>query len=303
MNTFYVKNNPDFYLMSTRIRKDIIEMLYKAGSGHPGGSLSWIEIGNYLFFESDFSLEDSFVLSKGHGVPTLYSVLKHLGIIEPESLDTLRKADMESPRGESRNLQGHPSTKTPGIEVSTGSLGTGICIALGKADALKTTYGKKDGRKVFVVTGDGEHQTEELWAAVRDAGKNKLDNLIVYVDHNGLQIDGPVDDVSSIYPLADKYLANNWRVIGKEQKLTERKDNHLLGGHDYRWLKKAWEFAMSHEEKPTVIIANTVKGAGIPFMENRAGWHGKAPGEREYREAMGHLKMLEERCIELGGVV
>jgi len=303
MNTFYIKNNPDFYLLSTQIRKDIIEMLYKAGSGHPGGSLSWVEIGNYLFFEARTSLEDRFVLSKGHGVPTLYSILKHLGITEPESLDTLRKADMESPRGESRNLQGHPSTKTPGIEVSTGSLGTGIGIAVGKADALKTIYGKKDERKVFVVTGDGEHQTEELWAAVRDAGKNKLDNLIVYVDHNGLQIDGCVEDISSIYPLGKKYQANNWQVVGREVRLRKRKNNYLLGGHDYRWLDQAWEFAMVQKEKPTVIIANTIKGAGIPFMENQLGWHGKAPGEKEYKEATDHLKMLEEACIRLGGVV
>lgn len=309
MNSSYIETNPEFYLLSTQIRKDIIDMLYKAGSGHPGGSLSWVEIGNYLFFEGgmrvfgdDPEKNDRFVLSKGHGVPTLYSILKHLNIIEPEKLDTLRKADMESPKGESKNLQGHPSIKTPGIEVSTGSLGTGIGIAVGKADALKTRYGSKDERKVFVLTGDGEHQTEELWAAVRDAGKNKLDNLIVYVDHNGLQIDGPVEEVSSIYPLREKYQANNWHVVGEESKLTERKKDYQPEVHEYRWLAYSWERAMTQEEKPTVIIANTVKGAGIPFMENQAGWHGKAPGEKEYKDAMEHLKKLEEECKRLIGV-
>ncbi|NIO19724.1 MAG: transketolase [Candidatus Aenigmarchaeota archaeon] len=309
MNSSYIKIEPKFYLTSTQIRKDIIDMLYKAESGHPGGSLSWVEIGNYLFldggmkvFADDPEKRDRFVLSKGHGVPTLYSILKHLNIIEPGKLDTLRKADMESPRGESNNLQGHPSIKTPGIEVSTGSLGTGIGIAVGKADALKTRYGSKDERKVFVVTGDGEHQTEELWAAVRDAGKNKLNNLIVYVDHNGLQIDGCVEDISSIYPLREKYKANNWHVVGTEVRFRERKKDYQPEGHDYNWLIDSWTRAQTQEEKPTVIIANTVKGAGIPFMENQVGWHGKAPGKKEYKEAIEHLKKLEKECISLIGV-
>lgn len=313
MNRSYIKINPAFYLRSTQIREDIIEMLYKAGSGHPGGSLSWVEIGNYLFlwggmktFTDDPEKSDRFILSKGHGAPTLYSILNHLNIIEPEKLDTLRKADMESPKGESKNLQGHPSIKTPGIEVSSGSLGTGICIAVGKADALKTKYGRRDKRKVFVVTGDGEHQTEEMWAAVRDAGKNKLNNLIVYVDHNGLQIDGRVEYVSSIYPLAEKYRAYNWHVIGRETKLKERERDYHAEGHDYNWLVYSLmraQDAQKEEEKPTVIIANTIKGAGVPFMENQPEWHGKAPGEKEYEEAMKYLKKLEEECIKLGGVV
>ncbi len=311
MESSYLERNPIAYLRSTEIRKYIIEMLYRAGSGHPGGSLSCVEILNHLYFgggmnynpnDPEWEGRDRFVLSKGHAVPALYAVFTLLGWLKEEDLWNLRKADMESPKGESRYIQGHPSTKTKGIEVSTGSLGTGFSIAVGKADALKTKYGKKDWRKVIVLAGDGEQQAEDVWAAVRCAGNWGLDNIIVLVDYNGLQIDGPVERVSPISPLADKYKTNKWHVIGEEIPWEERGKHPLLNGHDFEWLKKATKEARK-QDKPTVIIANTVKGFGVPFMENNPEWHGKAPGEKEYREAMKYLNKLEEECNKLLGMV
>jgi len=311
MKSSYLRRNPRAYLRSTKMRKFIIEMLYRAGSGHPGGSLSCVEILNHLYFEGgmnyggnshEWEKRDRFILSKGHAVPALYSVFTLLGWLKEEELWNLRKADMKSPKGESRYIQGHPSTKTKGIEVSTGSLGTGFSIAVGKADALKTKYGKKDRRKVVVLAGDGEHQAEDVWAAVRDAGNLKLNNLIVWVDYNGLQIDGSVEVVSSVSPLTDKYRANKWHVIGEEIPWEERGKYPLLNGHDFEWLKRANTEARK-QDRPTVIIANTVKGFGVPFMENDPDWHGKAPGEEEYREAMKHLNELERECMKLLGMV
>ena len=307
MNTFYLKKDPEGYLISTQIRKYIVDMLYNAGSGHPGGSLSWVEIGNDLFFMGGMSYNredpewegrDRFVISKGHGVPTLYAIETMTGWLEEDDLRNLRKADMESPKGKSRFIQGHPSAKTPGIEVSTGSLGAGLCIAVGIADGLKTKYGKKDFRKVIVVTGDGEHQAEELWAGVRDAGNMKLDNLIVYVDHNCLQIDGCIEDISSIYPLSKKYQAYKWHVIGREIGLNKRRKQSLPDGHDFEWLEKA-NLEARKQDKPTVIIANTIKGFGVPFMENNVDWHGKAPNDEQHEEAMRYLGKLEEECKKL----
>jgi len=307
MDNSYLKRDPEGYLFSTKIRQYVIDMIHKAGSGHPGGSLSWVEIGNHLYFmkgmnhdkhNREWDERDRFVLSKGHGVPTWYAIAKMIGWLGEEDLEKLRKADMDSPKGESRYIQGHPSSKTKGIEVSTGSLGTGLCIAVGSADGLKTKYGKKDSRKVIVVCGDGEHQAEEVWAAVRDAGNLKLNNLIVYVDHNGLQIDGCIEDISCIYPLQDKYKAYKWHVIGKETRLNRRRKGSLPKGHDFDWLRKANSEARE-QEKPTVIIANTIKGFGVPFMENNADWHGKAPGDEDHKKAMEHLKKLEKECQKL----
>jgi transketolase len=309
MNTSYLKIDPEGYLLSTQIRKYIIEMLHRAGSGHPGGSLSWVEIGNDLYLRGglNYSREDwewegrdRFYLSKGHGVPTYYAIATIIGWLEEDDLWNLRKADMESPRGESRHLQGHPSTKTPGIEASTGSLGTGLCIAVGDADKLKTKYGKKSP-KVIVLTGDGEHQTEELWPAVRDAGNLRLDNIIVYIDHNCLQIDGRVEDVSSIYPLKEKYLAYKWNVIGEEVKMDERGEGYFPEGHDLKWLAKA-NIRARESDKPTFIIANTRKGFGVSYMEDNADWHGNAPKKKEQRDiAIRDLEILEKECKRLLG--
>jgi transketolase len=307
MDTSYLKIDPKGYLISTKIRKYVIDMLYEAGSGHPGGSLSWVEIGNDLYFrgglvynEHDPNWEgrDRFVLSKGHGVPTLYAIYAILGWLSEEDLRTLRKADMEMPKGKTRYLQGHPSTKNIGIEASTGSLGSGIGVAVGKAYALKIKHGKKSP-KVIVVCGDGEHQTEELWAAIREAGNLKLDNLIVYVDHNGLQIDGAVENISSIYPLAEKYKVHKWNVIGREIPFSERSNIFFLEGHDLKWLREANKEARKEEKKPTVIIANTIKGFGVQFMENNPEWHGKAPNKEQRDEAISYLNKLEEECKKL----
>lgn len=249
--------------ISRDIRRDIVSMLTDAGSGHPGGSLSAVELMVGLYFSRmHFDPKnpkdpnrDYFVLSKGHVCPVLYAVLAELQCISGAELCTLRKTGSR--------LQGHPAKdkELPGIEVSTGSLGYGLSIGAGIAIGLKA---EKRQNRVYVLMGDGEQQEGSIWEAAMSAGHFKLDNLCGIVDFNGLQIDGRVQDIMNIDPLADKYRAFGWNVID-------------INGHDLKEVLSAYDQAGKTKGKPTVIIARTVKGKGVSFMENIADWHGKAP--------------------------
>ncbi len=262
--------------VANNIRKDIIKMTAEAGSGHPGGSLSCVEILVSLYFsvmnhkpeDPEWEGRDRFVLSKGHAAPALYAVLARSGYFPLEELATLRKLNSR--------LQGHPHRKSlPGIEASTGSLGQGFSIAVGMALGLKS-----DGRpnKVYVLLGDGEIQEGQVWEAANTASHYKLDNLIAILDHNGLQIDGHVKDVMNIYPIEKKWEAFGWDVITVDD------------GHDFEKLLAAFEKAKQQKGRPTIIIANTVKGKGVSFMENRAEWHGKAPTKEQAEIALRELE-------------
>ncbi|MBU1355886.1 MAG: transketolase [Candidatus Edwardsbacteria bacterium] len=263
--------------IARQIRRDIIEMTYKAGSGHPGGSLSSADIMAVLYFDimkhdpknPKWEQRDRFFLSKGHACPVLYAALAESGYFPKKHLATFRHLGSL--------LQGHPhSLKTPGIEMSSGSLGQGLSIAAGTALGLKM-----DGNKarVFCLMGDGELQEGQIWEAAMAAGHFKLNNLIGIVDYNNLQIDGPVEKVMGLAPLADKWRAFRWNVIE-------------VNGHDIARIKKAFIKAGQSKIKPTVIIARTVKGKGVSFMENQAGWHGRAPNREEYAKAMKELNSL-----------
>ncbi|MCD6590455.1 MAG: transketolase [Candidatus Aenigmarchaeota archaeon] len=262
--------------VANNIRKDIIKMTAEAGSGHPGGSLSCVEILVSLYFsvmnhkpeDPEWEGRDRFVLSKGHAAPALYAVLARSGYFPLEELATLRKLNSR--------LQGHPHRKSlPGIEASTGSLGQGFSIAVGMALGLKS-----DSRpnKVYVLLGDGEIQEGQVWEAANTASHYKLDNLIAILDHNGLQIDGHVKDVMNIYPIEKKWEAFGWDVITVDD------------GHDFEKLLAAFEKAKQQKGRPTIIIANTVKGKGVSFMENRAEWHGKAPTKEQAEIALRELE-------------
>ncbi|MDI3534598.1 MAG: transketolase [Thermosediminibacterales bacterium] len=264
--------------IALQVRKDIVEMTYHAGSGHPGGSLSAVEIMVSLYFSvmkvdpknPDWEDRDRFVLSKGHACPVLYSVLARKGFFSPEDLKTLRKFGS--------HLQGHPSRlKTPGVEVSAGSLGQGLSVANGIAIGAKML--NKDIR-VYCLMGDGEIQEGSVWEAAMTAGHRKLDNLVAIVDYNNLQIDGWVEDVKGLAPLADKWRSFRWHVIG-------------IDGHDFDQILSAFNEAEQTKGCPTVILAETVKGKGISFMENKAEWHGKAPNRQEYIEALEELGFLK----------
>lgn len=257
------------------IRIDIVKMTGKAGSGHPGGSLSAADIVAALYFgdvlrvrpgEPDWPNRDRFVLSKGHAAPVLYAALARKGFFPVEWLDTLRQ--LGSP------LQGHPDCKqVPGVEVSTGSLGQGLSMAVGMALAGK--LGRKD-YKVWVLLGDGECQEGQVWEAAMAASHYKLDNLIAIVDHNGLQIDGKTEDVMSVDPLGDKFKAFGWQVLS-------------VDGHNIPSLMEVFGQAMGVKDKPTVIVAETVKGKGVSFMENQKDWHGKAPDAAQLEQALKEL--------------
>jgi len=256
------------------VRADIIRMTEAAGSGHPGGSLSAVEIVTSLFFnvlkvrpqETDWSERDRFILSKGHACPVLYSVMARRGYFPVDELLTLRKLDSR--------LQGHPSMKTlPGLETSSGSLGQGLSISNGLALAAKLD--NKEYR-VYCLMGDGELQEGQIWEAVMTAAHYKLDNVCAIIDYNNLQIDGKVEDVKNITPLKDKWLSFNWHVIE-------------VDGHDLSQILKAYEEAKKEKDKPTVIIAQTIKGKGVSFMENAAGWHGKAPNKEELQKALQEI--------------
>ena len=262
--------------IANEVRKGIVTSVHSAKAGHPGGSLSAADILTYLYFEEmnvnpqdDKNPDrDRFVLSKGHAAPALYSVLAHKGFFPVEDLVTLRHIGSY--------LQGHPDMKgIPGVDMSTGSLGQGVSAAVGMAIA-----GKLDNKDytVYALLGDGEIQEGQVWEAAMLAGHRKLDNLVVIVDNNGLQIDGNIADVNSPYPIDKKFEAFNFEVINLED------------GHDFAQIAEAIKKAKAVVGKPAAIIAKTVKGKGVSFMENQAGWHGVAPNDEQYAAAMAELE-------------
>lgn len=260
--------------ISRNIRISIIKAVHSAGSGHPGGSLSAADILTTLFFQemnvdaSNPKMEDrdKFILSKGHAAPVLYSTLAEKGFFPKEELLTLRKINSK--------MQGHPDmNKVPGVEMSTGSLGQGFSVAGGVAMANKMD--KKNGR-VYVLLGDGELQEGLVWESAMSSAHYKLDNLVAFVDWNGLQIDGNNDDVMTVKPIDKKFESFGWNVIS-------------IDGHDFNQITEALDAARKFKGKPTMIIAKTVKGKGVSFMEGNAGWHGKAPNEEEAKKAIEEL--------------
>ena len=276
-------NNLEREKMANEIRKDIVTAVHSAKSGHPGGSLSSADIFTYLYFEEmnvdpanpKWEDRDRFVLSKGHVAPGLYSTLAEKGYFPKEDLKTLRHTGSY--------LQGHPDMKhIPGVDMSSGSLGQGVSVAVGMAAAGK--YDKKDYR-VYTLTGDGEIQEGQIWEAAMWAGHRKLDNLVVIVDNNNLQIDGSVEDVCSPYPIDKKFEAFNFHVIN-------------IDGNDFDQIRAAFKEARETKGMPTAIIAKTVKGKGVSFMENAAGWHGKAPNDEEYEIAMADLEKAGEALCQ-----
>lgn len=276
--------NLELQKIANTVRKDIVTAVHAAKSGHPGGSLSSADIMIYLYYEEmknidpenpDKSDRDRFVLSKGHCAPALYSVLAEKGFFPVEDLKTLRHVGSM--------LQGHPNMlDVPGVDMSTGSLGQGISAAVGMAMSAKI-YG--DSYRTFTLLGDGETEEGQVWEAAMFAGNHGLDNLVAIVDNNNLQIDGPITEVNSPYPLDKKFAAFNWHVI------------NVADGNDFEQLRAAFTEAASVKGMPTVIICKTVKGKGVSFMENQVGWHGKAPSDEEYAKAMAELeKAGEELC-------
>ncbi|MEE0596246.1 MAG: transketolase [Agathobacter sp.] len=264
---------------ANEVRKNIVTAVYHAHSGHPGGSLSAADILTYLYFE-EMNIDpknpkkadrDRFVLSKGHAAPEWYSVLAERGYFDKEELKGLRHVGCF--------LQGHPDMKhTPGVDMSSGSLGQGISAAVGMALA-----GKMDNAsyRVYTLLGDGEIQEGQVWEAAMLAANHKLDNLVVIVDNNNLQIDGTIEDVNSPYPIDEKFKAFKFHVIN-------------INGNDFQDIERAFQEAREHSGQPTAIIAKTVKGKGVSFMENQVGWHGKAPNEEEYQIAMRDLEKAGE---------
>ena len=250
--------------ISKKVRKDIIQMIYEAKSGHPGGSLSCTDILVYLYFKEMDLKKDKFILSKGHAAPALYSVLSQKGIIDKKELKTLRKA--------TGSLEGHPCIKTKGVEVSTGSLGQGLSVANGFALAKKLD--KKPGY-VYVLLGDGELEEGQVWEALMTANKYKLDNLVIIVDYNGLQIDGSIEEVKTLDNLEEKIESFGINVI-------------CCDGHNMTQIGLALAEAKENSTA-TCILANTIKGKGVSFMENSASWHGKCPSEDEYKKAIEEL--------------
>ena len=276
-------NKSELQRAANEVRKGIITAVHGAKAGHPGGSLSAADIFTYLYFE-EMNIDpkdpkkadrDRFVLSKGHTAPGLYSALANRGYFPVEDLKTLRHLGSY--------LQGHPCMQeTPGVDMSSGSLGQGISAAVGMALAAKM-----DGKdyRTYTLLGDGEIQEGQVWEAAMFAGHRKLDNLVVIVDNNGLQIDGKIDDVCSPYPIDKKFEAFNFHVIN-------------IDGNDFDQIDAAFGEAKATKDMPTAIICKTVKGKGVSFMENNAGWHGKAPNDDEYKMAM---EDLEKIGAELGG--
>ena len=268
------KNKEELVEISKKIRKDVVEMLTESASGHPGGSLSAADIVTTLFF-NELNINpsnpkdenrDRFVLSKGHAAPVLYSALARRGFFAPEELLTLRKTGSR--------LQGHPNMNDlPGIDMSTGSLGQGISAAVGMALA-----GKIDNKsyRVYALLGDGELEEGQVWEASMCAAHYKLDNLIAFVDFNGLQIDGEITKVMNPSPIDKKFEAFGWNVL-------------IIDGHNYDEILDAIEKAKNHKGQPTVIICNTIKGKGVSFMENEASWHGTAPNKEQCEIALKEL--------------
>ena len=266
--------------VANEVRKGIVTGVHAAKSGHPGGSLGAADIMTYLYFE-EMNVDpadprkadrDRFVLSKGHCAPGLYAVLAERGFFPKEDLETLRHIGS--------HLQGHPNMNdAPGIDMSTGSLGQGISAAVGMALAAKH-WG--DGYRVYTLLGDGECEEGQVWEAAMFAGNHALDNLVAVVDHNGLQIDGTIDEVNSAMPLADKFRAFKWHVI------------ELADGNDMAQIEAAFAEAREVTGVPVAIIAETVKGKGVSFMENQVGWHGKAPNDEQFEQAMAELAAAGE---------
>ena len=273
-DTMILHSLKDLKKRAAVIRKHIIDEVYNAASGHPGGSLSCADILTVLYFEEmnidpqrpSWEDRDRFVLSKGHCAPALYATLAERGFFPVEDLVKFRSADSY--------LEGHPSMRyVPGVDMSTGSLGQGISAATGMALA-----GKLDGKdyRVYAVLGDGEIQEGQVWEACMAAAHYKLDNLTAFLDHNGLQIDGNIADVMSPEPVTEKFKAFGWNVIH-------------IDGHDIPQIIDALKKAKEVKGKPTMIIADTVKGKGVAFMENQAGWHGSAPNKEQRDQAMAEL--------------
>jgi len=261
------------------VRKGIVTAVYNAKAGHPGGSLSAADIYTYLYFE-EMNIDpknpkkadrDRFVLSKGHTAPGLYSAMAHRGFFPVDELVTLRKLGSK--------LQGHPSMQyVDGIDMSSGSLGQGVSVACGMALAAKLDG---DTYRVYTLVGDGEIQEGQIWEAAMFAGHRKLDNLVVIVDNNGLQIDGAVDEICSPYPIDEKFKAFNFHVIN-------------VDAHDYDAIRAAFAEARATKGKPTCIVAKSLKGKGVSFMEGKAAWHGTAPNDEQYAVAMADLDKVDE---------
>ena len=277
-------NKLELQKTANEIRKGIVTAVHSAKAGHPGGSLSATELFTYLYFE-EMNIDpkepkkadrDRFVLSKGHTAPGLYSTLAHRGYFPVEDLKTLRHIGSY--------LQGHPVMKhIPGVDMSSGSLGQGISAAVGMALSAKLS---NEDYRVYTLLGDGEIQEGQVWEAAMFAGHRKLDNLTVIVDNNGLQIDGKIEDVCSPYPIDKKFEAFNFHVINVED------------GNDFDQLKAAFDEAKATKGMPTAIVMKTVKGKGVSFMENNAGWHGKAPNDAEYEIAMADLEKVGEALCQ-----
>lgn len=276
-------NKLELMKTANEVRKGIVTAVHSAKSGHPGGSLSAADIYTYLYFE-EMNIDpkdpkkadrDRFVLSKGHTAPGYYSTLAHRGFFPVEDLITLRKVGSY--------LQGHPDMKhIPGVDMSSGSLGQGISAAVGMAISAKLS---DDDYRVYTLLGDGEIQEGQVWEASMLAGHRKLDNLVVIVDNNNLQIDGKITDVNSPYPIDKKFEAFNFHVIN-------------IDGNDFDQIEAAFKEARETKGMPTAIIAKTIKGKGVSFMEDQAGWHGKAPNDEQYAQAMEELEKAGEALCQ-----
>ena len=277
-------NKLELMKIANEVRKGAVTAVYNAKSGHPGGSLSAADIYAYLFFE-EMNIDptepkkadrDRFVLSKGHTAPGYYAALAHRGFFPVEDLTTLRKVGSY--------LQGHPDMKhIPGVDMSSGSLGQGISAAVGMALSAKLS---NEDYRVYTLLGDGEIQEGQVWEAAMLASHRKLDNLVVIVDNNGLQIDGAIDEVCSPYPIDKKFEAFNFHVIN-------------VDGHDFDALDAAFKEARETKGQPTAIIAKTIKGKNVSFMENQASWHGSAPNAEQYAVAMADLEKVGEALCQM----
>ena len=277
-------NKLELMKTANEVRKSILTAVHSAKSGHPGGSLSAADIYTYLYFE-EMNIDpanpkkadrDRFVLSKGHTAPGLYAALAHRGFFPVEDLTTLRKVGSY--------LQGHPDMKhIPGVDMSSGSLGQGISAAVGMAAAAKI-YG--DDYRVYTLLGDGEIQEGQVWEAAMLAGHRNLDNLVVIVDNNNLQIDGTIEEVNSPYPIDKKFEAFKFHVIN-------------IDGHDFDQIAAAFKEAREVKGQPTAIIAKTIKGKNVSFMEDKASWHGSAPNDEQFAVAMADLEKVGEALCQM----
>lgn len=276
-------NNLDLAKTANEVRKGIVTAVHSAKAGHPGGSLSCADLMTYLYFE-EMNIDpkdpakadrDRFVLSKGHCAPALYSTLAQRGYFPVEELTTLRKLGS--------HLQGHPCMQhTPGVDMSSGSLGQGVSVAVGMALSAKLS---NDSYRVYTLLGDGELAEGQVWEAAMFAGHKKLDNFVVIVDNNGLQIDGKVEDVCNPYPIDKKFEAFNFHVI-------------RIDAHDFDQIRAAFAEAKQTKGEPTAIIMKSIKGKDVSFMENQAGWHGKAPNDEQYEIAMEDLRKVGEALCQ-----